>query len=115
VRIPPVRIPGTENLTTRPGALDGEQMSEALSLAIAPERMTWDEICRRFPNEWVVLVGTDWRDDHNFEFGNAHVFAHRESRSEATKDMGMACRSFENVGCFFTGRVRGPIPRFIVP
>jgi hypothetical protein len=88
-------------------------MTEALSLTHAPERMTWDEICRRFPDQWVVLVDADWVDDHNFEFGNAHVFAHRESRREATKDMGVACRSFENVGCFFTGRIRGPVPRFI--
>jgi hypothetical protein len=90
-------------------------MREVLSLALAAERLTWSEICRRFPDQWVVLVDADWADDHNFEFGSAHVFAHRESRGQATKDMGEACRSFENVGCFFTGRIRGPIPRFAVP
>ncbi len=90
-------------------------MSEALSLTVAPERLTWSEICRRFPDQWVVLVDADWADDHNFEFGSAHVFAHRESRGQATKDMGEACRSFENVGCFFTGRILGPISRFAVP
>jgi hypothetical protein len=90
-------------------------MNEALSLTAAHERLTWDEICRRFPDEWVVLVDADWVDEHNFEFENAYVFAHRESRREATKDMGAACRQFENVGCFFTGRIRGPVPRFMVP
>lgn len=90
-------------------------MSEVLSLAVAPERLTWSEICRCFPDQWVVLVDADWTGDHNFEFGSAHVFAHRQSRGQATKDMGEACRSFENVGCFFTGRIRGPIPRFAVP
>jgi hypothetical protein len=90
-------------------------MGEALSLTVAPERMTWGEICQRFPDEWVVLVDADWADEHNFEFGNAHVFAHRRSRGEATKEMGVACRRFENVGCFFTGRIRGPVPRFVVP
>jgi len=60
-------------------------------------------------------VDADWADDHNFDFETTHVFAHRKSRREATKDMGTACRSFENVGCFFTGRIRGPIPRFVVP
>lgn len=90
-------------------------MREVLSLAAASERLTWSEICRRFPDQWVVLVDADWADDHNFEFGSAHVFAHRASRGQATKDMGEACRSFENVGCFFTGRIRGPIPRFAVP
>ena len=62
-----------------------------------------------------MLVDADWIDDHDFDFGHALVFAHRESRSEATKDMGVACRSFENVGCFFTGRISGPVPRFRVP
>ena len=90
-------------------------MSEALSVTVAPERMNWSEIRRRYPDQWVVLVDADWIDDHNFEFGDAHVFAHHERRSEATRDMGAACRSFENVGCFFTGRIRGPIPRFVIP
>ena len=90
-------------------------MSEALALSMAPERMTWDDICRRFPDEWVVLVDADWADDHNFEFGTAQVFTHRASRREATQDLGVACGSFQNVGCFITGRIPGPIPRFMVP
>jgi hypothetical protein len=78
----------------------------------ADERMSWREICARFPEEWVVLVDDDWVDDHNFHFGTATVFAHRKARREATSDLGAACRQFENVGCFFTGRIRGPLPRF---
>jgi len=90
-------------------------MSDVLPLSSPRERMSWGEICQHFPGEWVVLVDADWVDDHNFEFGTAHVFAHRSRRGEATKDMGAACRSFENVGCFFTGRIRGAIPRLVVP
>jgi len=95
--------------------LESGSLSRAPSPTVAPERMSWREICRRFPDEWVVIVDTDWVDDHNFEFGTAQVFAHRERRSDATRDLGAACRSFENVGCFFTGRLRGPIPRFVIP
>lgn len=86
-------------------------MSEALALRVAPERLTWNEICRRFPDEWVVLVDADWVDDHNFQFGTAQVYAHRGSRRDATQEMGVACQGFENVGCFFTGQL---LPRFTV-
>lgn len=87
-------------------------MNEAPSLATVADRLSWSEICERFSDEWVVLIDADWIDDHNFEFGTATVFAHSKERREATHDMGTACRRFENVGCFFTGRIRGPIPRF---
>ena len=90
-------------------------MNEATSLAPATTRLTWSEICAQFPDEWVVLVDADWVDDHNFEFGTALVFSHRKRRHEANVDLGGACRVYENVGCFFTGRIRGPIPRFGVP
>jgi len=87
-------------------------MHEAPVLAPIDERLSWTEICARFPDEWVVIVDADWVDDHNFDFGTAKVFAHCKQRREATREMGTACRQSENVGCFFTGRVRGPIPRF---
>jgi hypothetical protein len=87
-------------------------MNKAPSLVPADERLTWREICVQFPDEWVVLVDADWVDDHNFEFGSATVFTHRKHRREATADLGAACGKFQNVGCFFTGRIRGPMPRF---
>jgi hypothetical protein len=82
------------------------------SVAQLDERMSWREICETFPDEWVVLVDADWVDEHNFDFGTATVFAHRKTRRDATRDMGAACDAFKNVGCFFTGRIRGPMPRF---
>lgn len=90
-------------------------MNEATSLAPSTARLTWKEICAQFPDEWVVLVDADWVDDHNFEFGTALVFSHRKRRREASSDLGAAFGVHQNVGCFFTGRIRGPIPRFGVP
>jgi hypothetical protein len=87
-------------------------MNKASFLVPVDERLTWREICVQFPDEWVVLVDADWIDDHNFEFGSATVFAHRKHRREATSDLGTACGEFHNVGCFFTGRIRGAMPRF---
>ena len=89
-------------------------MNEATSLPRTATRLTWSEICAQFPDEWVVIVDADWVDDHNFAFGTALVYSHRKHRREASADLG-ACCEYENVGCFFTGRIRGPIPRFGVP
>jgi len=88
-------------------------MNEATSLDPSTTRLTWSEICAQHPDEWVVLVDADWVDDHNFEFGTARVFSHRKHRREASADLG-ALSDYKNVGCFFTGRIRGPIPRFDV-
>ena len=86
-------------------------MKEATS-AKSVTRLSWSEVCAAFPDEWVVLVDADWIDDHNFEFGTAWVFAHRKNRRDATADLGVACADLQNVGCFFTGPIRGPRPRF---
>lgn len=82
------------------------------STITADERMSWRQICARFPDEWVVIVEADWVDGHNFEFGTAWVFSHHESRRESSRRLGLACREFAHVGCFFTGQIRGPMPRF---
>ena len=85
------------------------RMSET-SIA-TPDRLTWEEVRARYPDQWVVLVDADWVDDHNFAFGTAQVFASRARRHEATKEMGRALRAFANVGCFFTGTIRGSLDR----
>jgi hypothetical protein len=89
------------------------QTNEASSSMVSDERVSWSEICARFPDEWVVFVDADWVDDHNRDFGTAKIFAHCQKRRDATREMGAACRAFANVAVFFTGRIRGPIPRWI--
>jgi predicted RNA-binding Zn-ribbon protein involved in translation (DUF1610 family) len=79
------------------------------------ERLTWDEICKLFPDEWVVLVDIDWGNDRDFEFGTATVIARYKRRRDASPDIkAIRARNIE-VGCFWTGEIRGPIPRFIIP
>jgi hypothetical protein len=79
------------------------------------ERLTWAEVCNRFPNEWVVVVGTDWAYDRDFEFGTALVLGHYKRRKEASPHIKAAFEHYPQIGCFWTGDLRGPIPRFIVP
>jgi hypothetical protein len=83
--------------------------------AVANERLTWDEICKRFPDEWVVLVDTSWENDIDFDFGTAVVLAHHKIRKAASPDVKAAFGSHDEVGCFWTGEVRAPVPRFVVP
>jgi hypothetical protein len=91
-------------------------MSEAIHVSnSASERLTWKEICERYPDEWVVLVETDWVNDTDFEFGTAEVLGHFKSRKEASPRIKAAFDRYEEVGSYWTGQIRGPIPRFMLP
>ena len=49
--------------------------------ATTAERLTWDEICARYPDEWVLLVDGDFVDDAELSVRSARVWIHdRESR-----------------------------------
>lgn len=77
------------------------------------ERLTWDQICERFTDEWVVIVEADWVNDRDFEFGTALVLGHYKSRKEASRYIKAAFQQYSSIGSFWTGEFRGPIPRFI--
>jgi hypothetical protein len=60
------------------------------------ERLSWKEICGRYPDTWVVLVEVEHAGDYNQEIISAVVLGHSRSRGEslrATKHMrvGMDC------------------------
>lgn len=84
------------------------------------ERLTWDEICQRYPDEWVVLVGieradaSDEADDAAIEFCTAVVIAHHKTRKEASPSVKAAFQRYEEVGKFWTGALKAPISRFMV-
>jgi hypothetical protein len=79
------------------------------------ERLTWDEICQRYPEEWVVMTEIAWVNDTDFEFGTALVLAHHKTRKEASPSVKAAFRQYDEVGSFWTGKIEGPVPRFIAP
>lgn len=87
--------------------------STASQVSVQAERLTWDQICERFPDEWVVLVETDWVNDRDFEFGTALVLGHYQRRKEASPHIKAAFAQYPEIGCFWTGEIRGPMPRFI--
>lgn len=81
--------------------------------AAGPVRLTWEEICARFPDRWVVIADADWVNDTDFEFGTAEVVASHQSRKDASPDVKAMLAQDREVGCFWTGEIRGRIPRFI--
>ena len=71
------------------------------------ERLTWDEICRRHIDQWVVLVDIDWINDTDFEFGAATVIACAPRRKDASPIVKQAHETHQEVGCFYTGPLFG--------
>ena len=43
------------------------------------EPLTWDEICARYPEQWVCLVEMQGITDTEFEFSRARVVGHGKS------------------------------------
>jgi len=79
------------------------------------ERLTWAEICRRYPDQWVVMVDIEGGNDTDLDFGSALVLAAFKQRKEASPRVKEAFLQHEDVSCFWTGKIRGTIPRFVVP
>lgn len=79
------------------------------------ERLTWKQICERYPDEWVVMVETEWVNDTDFEFGTTLVLGHFKSRKEASPFIKASFQQYNRIGSFWTGELRGPIPRFVLP
>ena len=89
-------------------------MSEAHRIEPAPltERLTWQQICERYPEQWVALVEMDV-DDETDEFATARVAGHGVTRAEPFAQMRRAGLRYEEVGHFFTGRVRAHAIDFV--
>lgn len=87
--------------------------NEAPAITGSADRLTWAEICRRFPDRWVVVADTDWVNDTDFDFRSAEVIACHRRRKDASPDVKAVLAQGRPAGCFWTGQIRGPVPRFI--
>lgn len=73
------------------------------------EPMTWNQICERFPDQWIVLVALDWTNDHEQPFRTALVAGHGAHR-EALQQAKPLLKLFDKIGPFFTGDAPVVIP-----
>ncbi len=82
------------------------------SQAAAPaEHLTWNQICARYPDQWVALADIEWVNRTDFAFTGAEViatFAERKAATPTMKELQAANR--RSVGCFWTGKlIKGDI------
>lgn len=78
--------------------------AEAAAEIPLPEVLSWDEMVRRYPNEWVILVDMIKQD---FQTVAGRVVAHGPDKHALVPAMHEAMRLHGHMGRFFTG-----IPRF---
>jgi hypothetical protein len=93
-------------------------MSQAMPVdALKSERVTWKQIRERYPGEWAVLVEMDWNEDNDLdlESGTAIVIGHFKSRKESSPFIKASFQHYNRIASFWTGELRGPTPRFILP
>lgn len=107
--------------------------TNAVATMIAPERLTWDEICRRYPDEWVVVAEiqpVDETDEMNetdemdemegvccvpIEDCTAIVVAHGKNRKNLSPEIKALQQQYPGLGAFFTGRLIPPAYELLVP
>jgi len=96
---------------------DGRAMTIAQRAPTLSEPLTWEQICRRHPDQWVCLVEFDRIDPGRFAFRTARVVGHDSHRRSAVEQSRPWWRVYEEVGQHFTGRTeprlwmapRGPV------
>lgn len=83
--------------------------------AQALERLTWDEIGSRYPDEWVMMVDVDWVNEDDPDFRTAIVVGHGKTRREVSLSTREAMRAFSDGACMFTGRLVPEGPVYLSP
>jgi hypothetical protein len=77
-------------------------------MMITDEHLTWEQICERYPEQFVVLVDHDCLPHDAAGFKTARVLAVGNSRAEAKQRARPQLDSLDEWGCHFTGPIRGP-------
>lgn len=68
------------------------------------ERLTWGEVCARYPDQWVVTIGMERTSETVHPFDTAVVISHHDRRAEASPSVKSTFLNHEVVGTFWTGR-----------
>jgi hypothetical protein len=91
-------------------------MTEALTRPVLSEPLTWEQICERYPDQWVVLVEMDRSDgDHNARFRSARVAGAGKTRREPLDQARPLRSAYQSFGHYYTGHIRAPVIRQLIP
>ena len=86
-------------------------MARRRTEAPARERLTWAEICTRYPDEWVTLIDLEWTGDpDDGRLAAAVVLGHSKKRGDSLRET-RALRDEENIrecAHWFTGPLVPP-------
>lgn len=66
------------------------------------EPLTWEQICERYPNEWVCLVEMEGITDTEFEFRTARVVGHGKTRRQPLDQASRILETYDGFGHLFT-------------
>jgi hypothetical protein len=84
-----------------------QQATRSLQPAPRAERLSWNQICKRYPDQWVAIV--DIEDvEGAVDITSAVVFAHCDKRDQLSPHVRAAHQQFISIGTFWTGTIRGP-------
>jgi hypothetical protein len=92
-----------------PPSGDDERDRASTAEPAVSEPLTWDEICKRYPEQWVVLVAMDW-SGKGFQFRTARVAGHGKTRAEPLEQARPLRFRYSSFCNFFTGSAAGPAP-----
>ncbi len=73
------------------------------------ERLTWQQIRERYPDQWVVMADHDLEEHDPIAWKTACVLAHGATRGEAVGRAREALNDYQFYGCRYTGTIRGPL------
>lgn len=68
------------------------------------EPLAWDEICDRYPDEWVCLVEIDEINETDFEFRTARVVGHGKTRAAPYNQARPYLEQYKDFGHYHTRR-----------
>jgi hypothetical protein len=68
------------------------------------EPPTWEQICARYPGEWVCLVEVDKINDTDFDFRTARVVGHGKTRRAPLEQARPVHEQYRSMAHYFTGR-----------
>jgi hypothetical protein len=87
---------------------------EAIMEQLVSEPLAWEEICARYPTQWVALVDIDWIEDTD-EFRTARVAGYGPRRADPLLQARTLGGLYPEIGHFFTGRIAATLRIAIAP
>jgi hypothetical protein len=75
------------------------------------EKLSWDEIRKRYPDEYVILA--DYAFDDNEDIAQGVVWAHGQSRDAAYENLQRAGERPNPIAVRYTGEVKGGMIGFL--